>query len=416
MITNAAVGICRRVRPSAERSPGRRRGPRWVKRGPWLGAMLGITFTLGACSSTSGDQGGATGETTYTIGYIADTSGAALSTGTPRANAVNLAVEEINSSGYLGAGKKLKLSQTDGASDPTQSITAANGMLADKSVLAVLCCSLSSIAGPLKPIFINSKTALVITTAVLPGLPEPPYIYRTTLLNNEPIGANGSLLTKVIAAYGSKTVDIVRSSDADSMVSEAAAWKQAAETAGATVKVIDTTSKQTDFSGTATQLISDNPDLVVDSMLGSNAPAMVAALKQRGYKGRVVLNEPGGNAQFFKVVGQDIAGALYPSPYAPQSTDPAAVKFTEAYKARFKEDATYDAAQGYLSVYFVAQALKGIQGDVTRDALVTALGKVTSLPSPAGDLTFTNGQAAGGSPIFLQWQADGTQKVWDGKS
>ena len=402
----ARGGLTERRRPARRRLVGRSV--------PAIAIVAALAMS--ACSSSKGSGGSGGGSDTYTIGYIADTSGAVLASGGPRSNAVKLAIDEINSSEYLGKGKKLKLNEIDGASDPTQSITAGQKLVADKSVLAVMCCSLSSVAGPLKPIFSKAKTPLVVTTAVLAGLPQPPYIYRTTILNNTPAGPNGTLLTKAIAAYNAKSVDIVRSSDVDSMVSEASSWKAAAEAAGASVKVIDSTSKQTDFSGIATQVVDDNPDIVVDSMLGANGPPLVAAIAQRGYKGHVLLNQPGDNKDFFKVVGKNIAGAKFAVPFAPQSTDPSAVKFTDAYKAKYNDTPTYDAAQGYISVYFIAQALKSITGKVTRESLAAALAKLTSLPSPAGELSLSDGQAHGGTPIFLMWKEDGTKVIWDGQS
>ncbi|WDZ83792.1 ABC transporter substrate-binding protein [Micromonospora cathayae] len=376
-----------------------------------LAAFTTITLLVAGCGESADESSGSGGDT-YTIGYITDATGSQIATAVPRVQAARMAVEDINASGFLGEGKTLKMVEEDGKADAAPSVSAANKFFGDQNVLAVACCSLSGVAGALKPLFQQAKLPLVITTAVLPGLPEPPYIYRSALLNDTPEGGNGQLAAKAIEVFQPKTVVIVRTADNDGMRAESDVWKSVFDAKGIPVTVVDTGSKDTDFNGVATQVSGAKPDLVVDSMLGATAAPFIRALRDRGYTGQILGNVVMGTQQYHDVAGDALDGLVYAAPFTPLTDDPAGKKFVERYTAKYGEAPINDAVQGYTAVYLIANALKAAGDNPTRESLAQALSKVTSFDSLVGTITMTNGQAQGDRFEFVQWGPGGKQQLW----
>lgn len=372
-----------------------------------------------AAASAAPSAAPATASATYTIGYIADLTGTATSTSLPREKAVRLAVDTINKDKYLGASITLKLVEQDGATDPATSINVANQMISNPDILAVMCCSLSGVAGPLKPVFVNGKTPLVITTAVLAGLPQPPYVYRTAILQGVPGGANEQLAKKAITQFKPKSVVILVTQDSDAMKGEATAWQTPFTAAGGiTVKTVGTGSKDSDFSGPATEALAAKPDLIVDSMLGEPAALMIKTLRDRGYTGQIIANSAMGAPNFYKVAGKALDGLIYAVAYSSIVKTPANEKFSKDYEAQFKEIPDLDASQGFIATYYVADGLKkaiaATSGKPTRDAVGKALESMTSIDTIAGKFTFTGGQAQSADVAYIQYQpnGNGVQSVW----
>lgn len=346
----------------------------------------------------------------YTIGFASLTSGPAAFAGVPLANGANLAVKMINDEGLLGEGVTLKMEEEDAGGDAAKAIGIVEGFLSD-DVSAVLCCALSSVAGSVKPILADAQTAGIVTSAILPGLNEPPYMYRPVLLLGDPaykemidgLNSDGSMSTGVI----------VVTADNDGMTNEGVIWDSAFT--GANIEVletVDTATGDTDFSGPATQIIDENPDVVALSMLGQEATLMAKTLRDRGYEGRLVTTYGISNAANYEIGGETLDGIIFPIAFTPQMTTPEAVAFTEAYSAEYGEVPDVFAAQGYTAVLLAAEGLRQA-GSGDSEAVAQALAGVMELSTPYGAIVFADGQATLASPTtFMQWNADGTQTLW----
>ncbi|MDW3214718.1 MAG: ABC transporter substrate-binding protein [Ilumatobacteraceae bacterium] len=346
----------------------------------------------------------------YTIGFEALTSGPAAFAGVPLANGANLAVKIINEEGLLGEGVTLRMDEEDAGGDAAKAIGIVEGFLSD-DVSAVLCCALSSVAGSVKPILANAQTAGVVTSAILPGLNEPPYMYRPVLLLGDPaykemidgLNSDGSMSTGVI----------VVTADNDGMTNEGVIWADAFSGAGIEVlETVDTATGDTDFSGPATQIIDENPDVVALSMLGQEATLLAKALRDRGYEGRLVTTYGISNAANYEIGGDTLDGIIFPIAFTPQMTTPEAVAFTEAYEAEHGEVPDVFAAQGYTAVLVAAEGLR-LAGTGDSEAVAQAMAGITEMTTPYGQIVFEDGQASLASPTtFMQWNADGSQTIW----
>lgn len=346
----------------------------------------------------------------YTIGFASLTSGPAAFAGVPLSNGANLAVQEANDQSLLGEGVTLKMEEEDAGGDPAKAIGIVEGMLND-DVSAVLCCALSSVAGSVKPILAASETAGIVTSAILPDLPELPYMYRTVLLLGDP--AYTEMVTGLNQAGEYSTAIIAVTADNDGMTNEGVFWEEAFAANDISVEEsIDTATGDTDFSGPATQIVEQNPDIVALSMLGQEATLLAKALRDRGYEGQLVTTYGISNAANYEIGGETLDGIIFPIAFTPQMESAEAQAFTELYEAEYGEVPDVFAAQGYVAVKFVMEGLMAA-GTGEAKAVAEALAQIDMMDSPYGPMSFAEGQAdLAGTTTFMQWHADGTQTLW----
>jgi len=402
------------------------------------GLALVATLTVAACGSDSDDTpaAGSTSESTsestpadtagetpdapasdgalpageYTIGFASLTSGPAAFAGVPLSQGANLAVQEANDAGLLGEGVTLKMVEEDAGGDAAKAIGIVEGFLND-DVSAVLCCALSSVAGSVKPILASAETAGIVTSAILPDLPELPYMYRTVLLLGDP--AYTEMVTGLNADGAFSSAVIVVTADNDGMTNEGVFWEEAFGANDISVnETIDTATGDTDFSGPATQIVEENPDIVALSMLGQEATLLAKALRDRGYEGQMVTTYGISNAANYEIGGETLDGIIFPIAFTPQMESDAAKAFTALYEAEYGEVPDVFAAQGYVAVKFVMEGLAAA-GTGDHAAVAAALAEIDMMDSPYGSMSFEGGQAdLAGETTFMQWNADGTQSLW----
>lgn len=356
---------------------------------------------------------------TYKVGSEMLLSGPSAFAGVPMDKGVKKAVEEINASGFLGKGAKIELITRDSAGKADVALAAVNEFVANK-VSGIICCALSSIAGAISQVAANNQTPVVIDAAVLPGLAKPPYITRTVIMTGARNGIQWQSAQAMVKLIKAKTVAIPETSDNQGMVADAVMYKEAVTAVGATnVITVKTQAADTDLSGAASQIIAANPDLVIPAMLGGPASRLIKALKDRGYKGRIVGNYGLSDATNFAIAGASLAGVVMPVTFDPSK--PINKLGRDIVKWWKKENggqlpSAYP-GMGYTSAWYLAIAMKN-SGDGTPQNVAKALNKIGRMDSVYGTVRFNKGQIELGrtaKPVFKEWQADGTQKDWNGK-
>ena len=393
------------------RLPTSRQGKRTIRA---AAVLVSAVLALAACGG-SGDSGAGSASGTVTIGMITATQGDLADLGKGFLDGANLAVDEINASGFLGDGKKLKLKTKEGSEDPQKEISALNQLTSDDKVSSVTCCITSPVGGALKPLAQAKKVPLVLVAATLPGLNEPPYVYRTYLPPNT---YAPRLSQAAIEAYKPKSVAYAVTSDNDGMVTLLDAVRKPYDSAGVkdlgTVKVL---AAQTDMHGTAATLVGKNPDVIQLQMAGNNTGTLVGNIKELGYKGKIVGTAQTSTKGTYTASGGALAGVPYPIDYIPASEAPLAQKFTKKFQDTYGRLPDGWAADGYTSIYFAATGAKNIiaKGDeVTRESLAKALNSISKFPTIyAEDTYMKDGQVTSDSGgVFGTWTSDGEQALW----
>ncbi|GAB3444504.1 ABC transporter substrate-binding protein [Actinophytocola sediminis] len=377
------------------------------------GAAAVTTAALIAISGC-GDAG-AGGDTEYLVGFPALTSGPAAFAGVPITEGAKLAVKEINDTGYLGDGRTINLKIDDIKGDPAQAIALYRQYAAD-GASGVLCCGLSSEAGALAPMIKQSKVPAIVTSAILDGLAEPPYVYRPVVLPAAPGGIYDQFVDTVVPAEDIRTVVLVVTADNDGMVGDAKVWQAALERNGVdVVRTINTASADTNYTQAATEIQSVDPDAVVASMLGTPAALLAKSLRERDYDKRILTSYGADSAELFKSSGGGLAGALFAVPFQAGFTEnELATSFVTDYKAEYGKDPDMYGAQGYTAMWLMAEAIKQA-GDKDPAKVAAALEKISSQDTVYGELAYEGGQASLNAPgSYLERDADGTLVEWTG--
>ena len=377
-----------------------------------VGAVGFAALPLLAAAACTGSGGGAD-DSTYLVGFPAITSGDAAFAGVPILEGAELAVEEINDSGFLGDGITIDLRSGDIHGDPAQAISLHRQYVAD-GASAVLCCGLSSEAGALAPVIEQSGTPAVVTSAILPGLADPPHIFRPVIIPSEPGGLYDRFVDDVVPAEDIETAVLVVTADNDGMVDDAAVWEAALERNGVDViRRINTQSADTNFTQAATEIQSLNPDAVISSTLGTPSALVARALRERGYENPILASYGVDNQQLFDTSGGGLRNTIFFAPFSAEVPEgEVAERFVELYQEEYDALPDMFVAQGYTAMWLVAEALKeaesGDPGDVAE-----ALSAITSIETVYGPITYEQGQARMDSAAtYLRWTEDGDVVGW----
>ena len=347
----------------------------------------------------------------YKVGFITDSTGPLAAAGVSYTHGAELAVAEIGASDYIAKGAKLSLDIKEAAGDAARSIQNMHQFLADRRILATSCCILSPIVNSLKPV-VTGKIALVVYGATAPGLPSLPWVYNVTALPGPKDTETAATVAKTLKP---KTVAYFVSADNDAFKTrQAAAEKAVTETGAKTAAVISVLGTDTDFTAPATQAMGANPDAIMVYTTQTPAAGIVAALRARGYKGTIVGNDVLAPAPIWKKIGAPLVGVPFPISFSAETnTTPEAKAFVAAYTKQYGAAPDQYAAQGYEAMWLIAQALRSMDSQPTREGLAEALSHQTKIDHNVyGELDVKDGQAVIAANMIANWTADGTLAPW----
>lgn len=359
--------------------------------------VTAVALTATACGSGAGSSGG----DTIKLGMVVAETGPIAGAGKTFANGARIAVQQINDGDLMKNGKKIEVVAKEGSEDPAKSASVVSQLAADKSVVGIACCILSTVAGAAKPIVEKQKVPLMLWGATDVDLADPPYVFRTVTM---PQPANEKVAEDVVAKTGIKSVAFGVMSDNSGILSQGEAFKAGMEKAGVTdAGTVKTLSTTTNFTSAAIDLIQKDSDGIVVAGTQSNAVGLIAALHDKGYKGQIITGETISGTGVYKSQPDALAGVPFPVYFlADQPANEAAKSFVSAYTKKYGTAPDGYAAQGYNALYTLAMGLKAAGKDTTRAGLSKALTKMSSLPDTIyGDVTFKNGQLNARSAVQI---------------
>lgn len=349
----------------------------------------------------------------YNVGIISDDTGPIASAGISYHQGADLAIEEINAKGFAGEGVTLNLLVKDSGTDAARAVQAMTQFAADRTVLATTCCIITPIAGALSPIAMNNKLPLVIYGATRDGLPQEPFVTSVVAL---PGPQEVMMAERLATDLQPKRVAYYVTGDNDIFLSRAHAVKAVFEKHGAeTVAEISTLANDTDFTGPATQGMGTNPDVIMVMTTQQPAVGIISALRQRGYEGVIGTSEVISPPAIYQKSGDLIENIPFALSFQPGLSDsPEAVAFIEAYQAKYNQLPDVYSAQGYTAIHYMAQGLKAIDGDPTREKLAEQMWKITSIEHNVyGGQEIVNGQAQIPETLIVNWNSDGKVVLWE---
>jgi len=384
-----------------------------LARGVRSAGLAAIVAGAAFSAASSRAEGLAPGE--YQIGFVTENTGPLAAAGVSYYHGAQLAIDEINQSAWIGKGDTLKMVEKESGSDAARGVQALSQFIADRNIIATTCCILSPVAGAMRPVAVNAKIPLVIYGATRPGLPQLPYVTSVVGLP----GPQEVKMTKtILEKLHPKTVTYFVNADNEAFQGRFKAAQKVMEDGGVkTAGVISILGSDTDFTAPATQAMGTNPDLIMVWTTQTPAGGIIAALRNRGYKGPISANDVIAPPPMFKKIGEPLVGVPFPVLFSAELSDtPEAKAFIEAYQKRFNALPDAYAAQGYTMVYYIAQGLKSIDGKPTRESLAEAMAKITEIEHNVyGGLPMKDGQAEFAKSLIGAWSKDGKVVRWDPK-
>ena len=376
-------------------------------------------LVLAACGSSggSGGGGGGGGKPTYKIGLQAPLSGGNQQLGLNIAYGVQLAINQANEKGDLPF--KLAYIQSDDQGAAGTAPSAAQKLIDDSKVMAVVGPVFSGATRAAEPKFSDATLATVSPSATAPDLTKHGWknFFRIVVDDNTQGPADADYIAKILKAKSVYVID-----DASGYAQPlAAAFITKANTNGLTVKhdtATGTTQCQAgngnaqQYGTVAGKIKNANPDTVYYAGYYCDFALLSKALKSANYKGTLVSDDGSKDGQYIAQAGAGVANGAYASCACTditKSTAPGASSFVTAFKALAHFDPSTYSGEGYDAANTIIQVMKGLGSNVTRKGIVDALGG-TTFPGLTKTVKFTSDGSFDGQAVYM-WKVEGGKFV-----
>src|SRR5690606_5102802 len=247
---------------------------------------------------------------TVTIGAVFGLSGPISVYGGPQQQAVQLAVDEVNATNYLGEGTTLEVIFEDSAGDAQQTIGAITKLVEQDQVTAIIGPTLSTEAVAGAPVAQEAGTPILGVSNTASGLREliGDFYYRNSL--PEQVVIPGTV-AQAVELLGLERVGVLYGNDDDFTLSGYDVFVQALEDNGVEILGEETFARgDVDFSAQLTNLIGQNPDALVASALAAEATQIIVQARQLGYNGPIIGGNGFNSPAVIQNSGEDAEGLI----------------------------------------------------------------------------------------------------------
>jgi branched-chain amino acid transport system substrate-binding protein len=355
---------------------------------------------------------------TVKVGLIVELTGDMPAVGASSRNAAELAVAEINSAGGIAINGKTypaELVIEDNASKPDQSVAAANKLISQDNVIAIIGPNASLGAIPAAEIAEYNKTLLITPWSTNPkttldtssGKPKS-FVFRACY--TDPF--EGRVLARFATdKLGAKKAAVFYDVASEAPKSQADLFRQTFTELGGQIVAFETyTTGDRDFSAQLTKIKSAGPDIVFLPAYYNDVGLIAQQARRAGIKQPLVGSDAWSSPELIKLAGGAVEGDYFANHYATDIATPTAKKFIDAYAGKYGNTPDDVAALTYDSMGLLFAALKkspALDRQAVRDAMVT----VSDYEGVTGNIKFTPGS---GDPVksAVIMQVKGDKFVW----
>ncbi|MFO7322901.1 MAG: ABC transporter substrate-binding protein [Chloroflexota bacterium] len=326
---------------------------------------------------------------TVTIGAVFGLSGPISVYGGPQQQAVQLAVDEVNATNYLGEGTTLEVIFEDSAGDAQQTIGAITKLVEQDQVTAIIGPTLSTEAVAGAPVAQEAGTPILGVSNTASGLREliGDFYYRNSL--PEQVVIPGTV-AQAVELLGLERVGVLYGNDDDFTLSGYDVFVQALEDNGVEILGEETFARgDVDFSAQLTNLIGQNPDALVASALAAEATQIIVQARQLGYNGPIIGGNGFNSPAVIQNSGEDAEGLIVGGAWniGNPNPSPSSVIFAANFEAVAGYPPDQFAAQAYSGAWQLATAIR-CADSVDRVAVRDALGSIQNMETPLGTFSF----------------------------
>jgi branched-chain amino acid transport system substrate-binding protein len=342
-------------------------------------------------------------ENTISVGVVAEITGDMPAVGASCTNAAKMAVKEANDAGgFVFDGKKysVKLFIEDNAGKADQSASAAQKLIAQNNVVAIVGPNASRYAIPASEIAESSKVVLITPWSTNPkttldartNKPKQ-YVFRACFID--------PFQGKVLAKFAFEQLKTQKAAVLYDVASEynkgiAEIFRDTFNQIGGQLVAFESyTTNDKDFSAQLTKIKRSSPDILFLPNYYSEVPLQVQQAHRLGLNVPVLGSDSWGSPELLTLCGGDCEGYYFSTHYSPESATPEAKKFIQNYQAMYGKAPDDVAALTYDSFGLLWTAMKNAKGP-DRVSIRDALAKLSGYNGVTGTMQFKEGS---GDPI-----------------
>ena len=333
----------------------------WMK---WAAAAGAAVMIAGAFAGCGGEEKQKTGQEgpQAKVGFITACTGPGAAYGISQKEAVDMAVEEINSNPNTKI--KLDMITYDTKLVKTEAINAVKKAVEQDKVLAIIGPMTTGEFFAAGPIAQQAGVTVFGISLTADGVTEVgDYIFRNAVPGKLAIPIT---VKKAHDKLGFKTVAVMYSHNNDMLVSENRIYQKLFPEMG--VDIVATESfadKDTDFSAQLTKIQAANPDVIAIAGFYQEGSLIVKKAREMGLNQPIIGNNGFNSPEYIKQAGEAADGTLVATPWNPERQTEKAQAFRKAFIAKYNHEPDQFSAQAYDAMYTLHQAIE--QSGTTTD-------------------------------------------------
>ncbi|WP_173667300.1 MULTISPECIES: branched-chain amino acid ABC transporter substrate-binding protein [unclassified Frankia] len=376
-------------------------GRRWAVLG--AAGVLTAVAALGGCGGSTAEVG----KKEFVIGFQGPLSGDNQQLGINAYDGVLTAVDLANRRDDLPF--RLRLVASDDQGDPDQGPTAAQKLLDNPGVVAVVGPVFSGPTKSSEPLYSQTGLLSVSPSATNPALTDLGFLtfYRVIAPDTVQGAAAAEYLTKVLKATKVYSLD-----DRSEYGTGLSGALEQALTAHDVKVVHDGINPTKDYTSQATKIIGERPDVLYYSGYYSELALLTKALRSKGFTGKIVSGDGANDDQLIREAGVGNAeGTLLTCACGDPNSDPAAAGFVAEYRTvnSGARPGTYS-GEAYDATNAIIEVLRKIGTGATRESVAAAFGSV-NVPGVTKRIRFRKNGEVEGSTVYLYEVRDGKRTV-----
>ncbi|MEU2182529.1 branched-chain amino acid ABC transporter substrate-binding protein [Streptomyces thermolilacinus] len=364
---------------------------------------LAVPLVVGALALTGCSDSGADGDT-IKIAFQGPLSGDNVALGENEQNGVKLAIDQANAKGDLGF--KLEYVASDDQGLPDKATAAAQKVIDDESVVAVVGPAFSGATNTASPLYAEAGLVTVSPSATNPTLTDPKNNF-TSLLRGVP---NDSMQGAGMATYYAKKLKAKKVYLLDDKTDYGAGLAGVAEkglkAAGIEVLRKSVPQKTPDYSATAKDVVNSKADALIYAGYYQDAAPFAKKLKEAGYKGAAISGDGTNDGKFIELAGAASEGWFLTCPCTDATVEAGTKKFAADYQKAFNRAPGTYSAESYDITNMIIEQIKAAKGKVDREGLRDAL-KKASYKGLTKTFSFDENGEFKGTDVYLYQVKDG---------
>lgn len=367
-----------------------------------IGTFLAFSTMLSACS---GMTVFAEEDNTIRVGAVCAMTGGSAIYGEGAQNAIDMAVEEINSSDseykieIVNGGKV-----ADDAKDAKQAVNAYNSLMKEEPD-AIVGSFFSAVTLPMAELAADDDMLLLATGATNYQITQiGPTIFRNCFIDPY----QGKMAAEFAKDQGYTSAAIIYAKDDDYSNGLKDAFVESAETLGIDVLYVgECTTTDTDFTAQATQAVGSGADFVFYPCFLDTVPLLVQQVRDAGFEG-AIMGGDGWDGADTSGLEDYFVNCYFTNHYSSEDTAPAVQEFVTKYTEKYGDESLNAcAALYYDAMYMLLEAAKNSGGTDTESLVKGMTGMKFS--GVAGDIYLDeNGDAI--KPVVVNTYEDGKIK------